>query len=315
MPLSRKDATAISLAALRMAGFAPPCGQRLRGRGRAPGKRSEIGRLEVERADRDEIEPLAGRRHPLRPGERIGDRHPHVGRAQLGEHRAVDIFDQAVDHRLRDGRRSRSRRRRPGTGGRPRSARGPCSSGSPNRPRSWRPSTNWDGRPPRPAVAARIRSSGQVAERAAARGEDDPADALRPGAVEALEDRHYARNRPAAASRRSPPRPRVISAPGRDQGLLVGERDGAAAFERAHHRLQAGGADDRRHRPVGAGRGGLDDRRLAPPRPRCRCRPAPSRELAEQARRRRSPPARAPKRLAASARPATSLWAVSATIS
>ena len=50
---------------------------------------------------------------------------------------------------------------------------------------------------------------------------------------------------------------------GRDQGLLVGERDGAAAADRRHGRAKPGAADDRRHRPVGAGAGGLEDGLLA----------------------------------------------------
>ena len=45
---------------------------------------------------------------------------------------------------------------RAGTGGRPRSARDPCSSGSRNRPRSWRPSTNWGGPPPGRASPAHL---------------------------------------------------------------------------------------------------------------------------------------------------------------
>ena len=92
----------------------------------------------------------AGRRHPLGPGERVSDRHPHVRAAQLGEHRAVDKFDQRMDRPTADGSRCRSAPTAGRTDNAPRSARAPCSSGSPNRPRSWRPSTNWDARPPAP---------------------------------------------------------------------------------------------------------------------------------------------------------------------
>ena len=49
--------------------------------------------------------------------ERVLDRQLHVGRAQLGDHRAVDEFDQRMDDRLRmdttsicSGRRSNSQR-------------------------------------------------------------------------------------------------------------------------------------------------------------------------------------------------------------
>ena len=45
------------------------------------------------------------------------------------------------------------------TGNAPRSARGPCSSASPNRPRFSRPSTNWGGRPPAPGSRAAITSA------------------------------------------------------------------------------------------------------------------------------------------------------------
>ena len=66
-----------------------------------PGKRSGSGASKVSGRELREIEPLRRRRHALGPGQRIGDRRAHVGRAELGQHRAVGIVDQAVDDRLR----------------------------------------------------------------------------------------------------------------------------------------------------------------------------------------------------------------------
>ena len=176
MPPARKAATATSLAALSTMGGAPPAFSASRAR-RSAGKRTWIRRLEGELADPREVEPRRRRRHAVRPGQRVGDRRAHVGRAELGQNRAVDIGDQAVDHRLRMDERSRSRpagRR----GGAPRSAPAPCSSSSPNRPRSWRPCPSWDGRPPGPGSRAAISASVERAERAARGGQDDPLDAL-----------------------------------------------------------------------------------------------------------------------------------------
>ena len=70
----------------------------------AQGGRGEtllVGRLEVEPRETGKVERRAWRRHPLRPGERAGDRDAHVGRSELCERRTVDELDQAVDDRLR----------------------------------------------------------------------------------------------------------------------------------------------------------------------------------------------------------------------
>ena len=65
--------------------------------------------------------------------QRVGDRHAHVGVAEVRERGAVVQVDERVDDRLRvhDDVDPLVRRRR--TGGGPRSARGPCSSASPSR--------------------------------------------------------------------------------------------------------------------------------------------------------------------------------------
>ena len=191
----------------------------------------------------------------------MGDRHAHVGRAKLREDRAVDIFDEAVDHRLgvdddvervgADGEhvkgldqleplvhQGRAIDRDLG-------AHRPVRMG--HRFRRGRGAHALD----RPG-----------AERSAARGEDDPPNGLRMGAVEALEHRIMLgidRQQGRAA------RPRGLGhqRAGGDQRLLVGEGDRSAAFEGAHHRRQACGADDRGHRPFGAGGRGVGDCPLA----------------------------------------------------
>src|SRR6185437_15492508 len=60
-----------------------------------------IGRLEIELGELGEVEPRARRRNAARPAERVGNRRAHVGRAELRQHRAVAVIDQAVYHRLR----------------------------------------------------------------------------------------------------------------------------------------------------------------------------------------------------------------------
>ena len=236
MPPSRKEATAISLAALRMAGLAPPSPQRLPGEAERR-EALEIGRLEIERAD---LRPgRAARRAspsaPARPGcRRSGSacRARRAGRAPIRRH-----IRPGCGSPIAGGRRSRTRPRRAGTGGRPRSARAPCSSGSRNRPRSWRPSTNWDGRPPRPGVAARISSRRPVAERPAAGGEDDPPDRSRAGRGRSIGRSRYARNRPAAASRRCAAPPRSSDAPAETSASLLASATVPPPRERRHRRL------------------------------------------------------------------------------
>ena len=115
----------------------------------------------------------AGRRDPFGPGQRVGDRDPHVGRAELGKHRSVDELDHRMDHRLRDGSGCRSGRTAGRTDNGPRSARAPCSSGSPNSTEILAPidqlgwATAWAG------VADRIVVGGRGPERPSARGQDD----------------------------------------------------------------------------------------------------------------------------------------------
>ena len=100
MRRARKAATATSLAAFSTDGANPPSAKASRAR-RSEGKRPESGRSKVSGAEVREIEARGRAVDARRPAERIGDRHPHVRRAELGQHRAVAIAHHRMDHRLR----------------------------------------------------------------------------------------------------------------------------------------------------------------------------------------------------------------------
>ena len=65
------------------------------------GKAPRVRRFELQRADRHQVQ----RRHPgldaLRPGQRVGDRYPHVRVAQLRQYRAVPVFNHRMNNALR----------------------------------------------------------------------------------------------------------------------------------------------------------------------------------------------------------------------
>jgi hypothetical protein len=131
------------------------------------------------------------------------------GGPKLRKHRAVDIVDQRMDHRLPMQDDLDPVMRRSGTIAPPRSVRAPCSSSSPNRSKSSPPSTSWDARPPVPGVTPRICSIDQ--------SRNGPPLAVRMirrtpsgGRNRSIGRSHCARNRPATESRRSvrPPRGR-----------------------------------------------------------------------------------------------------------
>ena len=65
------------------------------------GEGLEVGRLEGQLADRGEVELRHVDVGALRVVQRVGDRHPHVGIAEVGERGAVVELDQRVDQRLR----------------------------------------------------------------------------------------------------------------------------------------------------------------------------------------------------------------------
>ncbi len=65
------------------------------------GEELDVGLLEVEVAGRGEVEPGHRDVRPLGEVQRVGDRHPHVGQAQVGELGAVVELDERVDDRLR----------------------------------------------------------------------------------------------------------------------------------------------------------------------------------------------------------------------
>ena len=95
-----KAATAISLAALRMVGAAPPVSSARRPSASA-GKRSGSGASKVSEPTLARSSLAAGPSIRRRPGQAMGDRNAHVGRAEMRHHRAVAVFDHAVDDRLR----------------------------------------------------------------------------------------------------------------------------------------------------------------------------------------------------------------------
>ena len=96
----RNASTAISFAAFMIVVAPPPASIAARATRRA-GNFSRIRRFERERRDLGKIKPLRRPFDTVRPGQAMRDRHPHVGRRQLRDHRAVAEFDQAVNDRLR----------------------------------------------------------------------------------------------------------------------------------------------------------------------------------------------------------------------
>ena len=125
------SATATSLAALSTVGAAPPASSARRASASA-GKRSGSGSSKVSVPISARSSRGAGAVDALRPGQAMRDRDPHVGRAELRDHRAVAELDQAVDDRLRMHQHVELRRAQARTGDAPRSVRGPCSSWSRN---------------------------------------------------------------------------------------------------------------------------------------------------------------------------------------
>ena len=90
----------------------------LKGQAQA-GKALEVGLLEVQMAQRGQVEGERGGR-PLRIRERVQDGQPHVGDRDLRQDRAVDVLHQRVHRGLRmdgDPHLARAARR---TAGRPR---------------------------------------------------------------------------------------------------------------------------------------------------------------------------------------------------
>ena len=97
---STNSRTAISFAALRTVGAPLPAASARRASANA-GKRIGSGSSKVERRDAGQIEPRRRRLHAHRPGQTMRDRNTHIGRAKLGDHRAVAELDQPMHDRLR----------------------------------------------------------------------------------------------------------------------------------------------------------------------------------------------------------------------
>ena len=129
---SRNCATATSLAAFSTTGRLRSASS-ARYASRRHGNAVRVRHVELEPAGAREIERRQRRRPALGIRERVLNRQPHVGDAELRDDRAVDELDHRVHDRLRmdhDVDLIGARRR---TASAPRSPRGPCSSASPNR--------------------------------------------------------------------------------------------------------------------------------------------------------------------------------------
>ena len=86
-----------------------------------------IRRLEIQTPNLRQIERLYTGSDPLRPRQRMRDGRAHVGRAELGEERAVRVFDQRMHQALRMDHDVDLRLGQVRTGASPRSLRAPCS--------------------------------------------------------------------------------------------------------------------------------------------------------------------------------------------
>ena len=96
----RNSATATSLAAFSTIGRpTSPCERPKRQR--QAGEPRRVRRLELEPAGAGQIERRERRRPALRVRERILNRQPHVGHAELRDDRSIHELDHRVDDRLR----------------------------------------------------------------------------------------------------------------------------------------------------------------------------------------------------------------------
>ncbi len=215
-----------------------------------------VGFLEVEPAGRGKRQALDRGLDPLRPGQRMGDGHAHVGRPELGQDRAVDIFDETVDQTLRmdqDGEPIRAHAEEmlgldelePLV----HEGRGVDRDLGAHRP--GRVADRLLGRHPR-HLGKRA-----GAERAARCGQDDPPDAR--AALEHLEDCivfGIDRQEHGAAARGG----RCHQDSGRNQRLLVGKGDRRSGLDGGKRRGKAGRAHDGRDHEVGRKAGGRHQR-------------------------------------------------------
>ena len=186
----------------------------------------------------------------------MGDRDAHVGRAELRQHAAVVIIDQAVDHRLRMHQHARSAPRR-----RPNSRAASISSS----PLFIMVAESMLILAPIDQMGCRSAASGVA--RAISSGV-----AVRNGPPEAVStifstaprlpsasDWKIALCSESTGSSVAPGLPHRAQhhLAGADQRLLVGQRDDAASPDRGERRAQPGRPGDRGHGPVGRQRGRL----------------------------------------------------------
>ncbi len=209
---------------------------------------------------RCKVEPLGGRMHALGPSEAVGDRCAHVRAAQLREHRAVGQRDEAMHDGLRmdqdvelGGRQSEQmmrldqleplvhqRRRIDGHLG--------------------------SHRPVRMIERLLGRGFGHLraapgAEWTAGRREADGLDQVVPGVRHDLKRRGMLRvDRQQRGARSGDFLHEKMTC--RDEAFLGGERGRSPLADSSERRLQARGADDRRHHPIGRAARRFDQRRF-----------------------------------------------------
>ena len=116
------------------------------GQAAGPGNRRRSNGSKLNAPQRREVEPRCAGSHALGPGQPTCNRHLHVGCAQLRQHRADHCTRPSNARCFADESRPGSARVPVRTASAPRSPRVPCSSWSPNRPRSCAPSPSWDAR-------------------------------------------------------------------------------------------------------------------------------------------------------------------------
>ena len=78
-----------------------PAGRERLARQRQSGKTDQVRFFKGQSGEAGKIKSRCGSAHACRPSQTMGNRNPHVRRAELGDHRAVAEFYQAVHNRLR----------------------------------------------------------------------------------------------------------------------------------------------------------------------------------------------------------------------
>ncbi len=252
--LSRKACTAISSAAFRLAQLSPPS-RAASCAWRRQGKRWGSGARKSSRPARTRSRNSTPAAMRCGQASALSDRHAHIRRGQLRQHRAILVLDQRMHDALRVHHHLDLVLRACRTARWPRSAPGPCSSAWPSRPRSCGPCSSADARRPAPVSRTPLPRRDQLQERA--RPRQSAAAGARPaGAVPARNPggRHWKMAlcslsigiscAPETLHRRDQQRA------GHDRRLLVGEQQPLAGAAAASVEAQTRRPADRRHHVV-----------------------------------------------------------------